>query len=57
MYDFTQNAPIELQNGFWDAVRKTVDILGVNGNFRSVAHTGSGAGQSVFHFHLHIMSE
>ena len=57
IYDFTANAPAELQRGFWDAVRATVDTLGLNGNFRVVANTGAGAGQSVFHFHLHIMSD
>ena len=57
IYDFTANAPTELQSGFWNAVRKTVEKLGVSGNFRAVANTGAGAGQSVFHFHLHIMSD
>ncbi len=57
IYDFTANAPAELQSGFWAAVRKTVDTLGLRDNFRTVANTGAGAGQSVFHFHLHIMSD
>ncbi len=57
IYDFTAHAPAELQRGFWAAVRKTVDTLGLGGNFRAVANTGAGAGQSVFHFHLHIMSD
>ena len=57
VYDFTANAPTALQAGFWAAVRKTVDTLGLNNNFRIVANTGPGAGQSVFHFHVHIMSD
>lgn len=57
IYDFTANAPAQLQTGFWNAVRKTVDTLGLNGGFRTVANTGAPAGQSVFHFHLHIMSD
>ena len=57
IYDFTQNAPAELQAGFWAAVRNTVDKLGLRENFRTVANTGYGAGQSVFHFHIHIMSD
>ena len=57
IYDFTAHAPAELQAGFWAVVRKTVDILGLGDNFRAVANTGPGAGQSVFHFHIHIMSD
>ena len=57
LYDFTMNAPAQLQTGFWNAVRKTVDALGLRENFRTVANTGAGAGQSVFHFHVHIMSD
>ncbi len=57
VYDFTANAPVAAQVGFWSAVRKTVDTLGLSQNFRMVANTGPGAGQSVFHFHVHIMSD
>lgn len=57
IYDFSEHADAELQAGFWNAVRKTVDELGLGGNFRVVANTGTGCGQSVFHFHLHIMSD
>lgn len=57
IYDFTANAPEKLQIGFWNAVRKTVDALNLRDNFRIVANTGAGAGQSVFHFHVHIMSD
>ena len=57
IYDFTANAPTELQMGFWRGVRATVDTLGLRENFRAVANTGPGAGQSVFHFHVHIMSD
>ena len=57
IYDFTANAPAEAQAEFWNAVRKTVEKLGIENNFRAVANTGAGAGQSVFHFHVHIMSD
>ena len=57
IFDFTQNAPAELQAAFWNGVRKTVEKLGLRDNFRTVANTGRGAGQSVMHFHIHIMSD
>ncbi len=57
VYDFTSRANNDVQVGFWRAVRDTVDVLNINGNFRIVANTGAGAGQSVFHFHVHLMSD
>lgn len=57
IYDFTTRASQEVQTGFWHAVTETADVLGINGNFRIVANTGAGAGQSVFHFHVHLMSD
>ena len=56
-YDFTTRATVEAQSGFWHAVTETADALGITGNFRIVANTGTGAGQSVFHFHVHLMSD
>lgn len=57
IFDFTQNAPADFQIAFWKGVRKTVETLGVRDNFRTVANTGRGSGQSVMHFHVHIMSD
>ena len=57
IYDFTTRASQDVQTGFWHAVTETADVLGINGNFRIVANTGAGAGQSVFHFHVHLMSD
>ena len=57
IFDFTQNAPADFQIAFWKGVRKTVEKLGVRDNFRTVANTGRGSGQSVMHFHVHIMSD
>ena len=57
IFDFTQNAPVAEQTAFWNVVRNTVEKLGLRDNFRTVANTGRGAGQSVMHFHIHIMSD
>ena len=57
IFDFTQNAPTDFQVAFWRGVRKTVEKLGLRDNFRTIANTGRGAGQSVMHFHVHIMSD
>ena len=57
IFDFTQNAPVKEQVSFWNGVRNTVEKLGLRNNFRTVANTGRGAGQSVMHFHVHIMSD
>ena len=55
--DFTKNASAEEQAAFWNGFRNTVEKLNLNRNFRTVANTGRGAGQSVMHFHVHIMSD
>lgn len=55
IYDFTKNASTELQTGFWNAVNQTVYKLGLT-EFRTVANTGKSSGQTVFHFHVHIMA-
>ena len=57
IFDFSQNAPANIQMAFWTGVRNTVEKLGLRDNFRTVANTGRGAGQSVMHFHVHIMSD
>ncbi|MCQ2562393.1 MAG: HIT domain-containing protein [Alphaproteobacteria bacterium] len=57
IYDFAQNAPLTLQTGFWNGVCNTVEKLGLRNNFRTIANTGRGSGQSVMHFHIHIMSD
>lgn len=55
--DFTQNASDAEQRAFWNGFRNTVAKLNLNNNFRTIANTGRGAGQSVMHFHVHIMSD
>ena len=57
IFDFTKNAPADVQAAFWNGFRNTVEKLGLCDNFRTIANTGRGAGQSVMHFHIHIMSD
>ena len=55
--DFTQNASDAEQKAFWQGFYNTVEKLNLHNNFRTIANTGRGAGQSVMHFHIHIMSD
>ena len=34
---------------------RVASILGLAGGYRVVANNGAGAGQSVFHLHLHVL--
>lgn len=57
--DFTKNASVTEQAGFWECFNKTADILGIDQNFNIMANAGADAPfvkQSVFHFHLHLMA-
>ena len=53
--DFASSAPAELVAGFWRAVGKVAQQLGLDSpGYRLVANHGPMSGQSVFHFHVHI---
>lgn len=54
--DFGANAPAEEVAGFFRAVSKVADDLGLPAEgFRSIANTGLHGGQEVPHFHLHLL--
>jgi histidine triad (HIT) family protein len=54
--DFCASAPAELIAGFWRAVGRTAEVLGlVEPGYRLVANHGPDANQVVFHFHVHII--
>ncbi|MDR3208353.1 MAG: HIT domain-containing protein [Rickettsiales bacterium] len=55
--DFIGGAAPDEKQDFWNAVMSAADGAGVGDNFRAVANTGAGAGQSVPHFHVHILSD
>ena len=57
--DFTRNASAAEQAGFWDCFTKTAEKLGIKCEFNCLANAGANAPfvkQSVFHFHLHLVS-
>lgn len=54
--DFTARASDAEIAGFFHAVRTVAQELGVAAHFRLITNNGAGAGQSVFHFHVHILA-
>ena len=55
--DFSQDAAPEEISGFFRAVGKVIDSLGVaKGGYRTIANTGLNGGQEVPHFHVHILA-
>jgi len=57
MADFSASAPADLVTGFFRAVGKTADSLGlVEGGYRIIANHGPDSHQEVPHFHVHILA-
>jgi histidine triad (HIT) family protein len=55
MADFVQNAPDAEIAGFWRAVGKVAQQLGLEGTgYRVLANMGMHSGQEVPHLHVHI---
>ncbi|MDR0632765.1 MAG: HIT domain-containing protein [Holosporales bacterium] len=56
-YDFHNNASTEEICGFYNAIKKVVDMLGLKtSGFNLLSNCGKTAGQEVFHYHMHILS-
>ncbi len=53
--DFINKSESEEIQNFFQKVADIADKLGVAGEYRLVTNIGSRAGQSVFHFHMHII--
>jgi diadenosine tetraphosphate (Ap4A) HIT family hydrolase len=54
--DFCQTAPADFIAGFFRAVQKVADKIGVCENgYRIISNHGAEASQSVHHFHVHIL--
>lgn len=45
----------ELLGKLLKGAKQTAEKLGVGDNFRTVINTGKGAGQVVFHTHIHVL--
>ena len=55
MADFGATAPADMVAGFFQAVAKTAEQLGVvESGYRILANHGQDANQEVPHFHIHI---
>ena len=54
--DFIANASAAEQSDFWSLVLSVAESSGIRDNFRLQANTGTHSGQTVFHFHVHLMS-
>ncbi len=55
--DFTQNASDEVILHYFKKIAEIAKLLNVDDNFRIIANTGEHSGQTIFHFHTHIVSE
>ena len=55
--DFSQSAPAELVTGFYRAVQKVAEQLGLQeGGYRVISNIGADAHQEVMHYHLHVFA-
>lgn len=55
-HDFAAQPDAAAIGHFFQSVRKVAESLGLaEGGYRLITNHGSGAGQSVFHFHVHIL--
>ena len=54
--DFTAKAGAENVGAFFTAVQNVVQQLGIGEAYRLITNSGAGAGQSVPHFHVHLLS-
>ncbi|MBN9542353.1 MAG: HIT domain-containing protein [Alphaproteobacteria bacterium] len=54
-HEFCAGNDPEYIGNFFKSVRKTVDMLDLPNGYRIVANTGKDSGQTVFHFHVHII--
>ena len=54
--DFMTRASRSEITGFFAAVQNVAEQLGVADNFRLITNNGADAGQTVLHFHVHLLA-
>ena len=55
--DFVTNAPIEMVKHYFSKIEEIAIMIGLHSTgYRLVTNLGSDSGQTVFHFHTHIIS-
>lgn len=53
--DMVDGVPAETLAAMVDAVREVARIKGLGDGFRVITNKGEAAGQTVMHFHLHVL--
>jgi histidine triad (HIT) family protein len=58
-HDFIQNASAEFVANFYKSIFKTVQTLNLTDEqgYKIVMNAGANAGQTIFHYHVHVISE
>ena len=53
--DFIKKATVELMHGYFASIPQIAELVGAQ-NYRLVTNKGPEAGQSIFHFHIHLLA-
>jgi histidine triad (HIT) family protein len=53
--DFVEKASLEVLKGYFLSIKEIAESLGIT-DYRLVSNKGGKAGQTVFHFHMHLIA-